>query len=688
MSLRIKLLLVALVALVLPWAGFQFVKQMEVLLRQGQEQAQLSSAQALAQALIATAPAIPAAGRLLVLPQAPRVLLLDGSADDWDTEALRPLARSDGRLTLRLAARAETLFGVIEVVDGTRNRVDVAAESHGDEVVLHLGDGLRARRFRLGNAAPGALQVWAEPADAVLALRGEWQETQQGYRIEFTLGGGRDGDGLSLEMIDVDAQLQANRLPLQPPVPGVSYPTTLWWPDGAMARAIAALANTGTRVRLVDTEGRVLAKAGILDVPERNTPGATRNRWYALLYRLLLAPPLSRAEDYSWDLERLDADEVWTALSGLPASVWRPSANERAVIVAASVPVRWNGDTRAALVYERPSEALLVLANRAVAELIAVSLLAVLVAGLVLFGFAGVLSWRIRRLHYATERVLKPDGRLDPKLPHLAATDEIGDLSRSFARLLDEIGGYNDYLKTLATKLSHELNTPLAIVRSSLDNLDHESLPESARVYAERARDGADRLWGILRSMSEASRMEKAISSAEGEEFNLTEVVRGCAESYRQLAGNRSVQIMVPDDSMRFYGAPELIAQALDKLFDNAKGFCKDDGWIRIRLTRDHDSFELAVANSGPPLPDKMQERVFDSLVSVRDAGSLRAAGEVPHLGLGLYIVRLIAASHNGNASAVNLPSEAGVEFRLKLRGMSRPDAPARAVAVAARAPR
>lgn len=672
MSLRIKLLLVALVALVLPWAGFQFVKQMEVLLRQGQEQAQLSSAQALTQALVATAPMIPAAGRLIPLPEAPRVLLLDGSADDWEADELRPLTRTDGRLGLRLAARGDTLFGVIEVVDGSRQRTDIAADSNGDEVMLLIGEGARARRFRLGNAAPGALQVLADPPEAALSLRGEWQETQQGYRIEFALGGGRDGDGFALTQYDADGSGSRAVWPLLNAVPGVNFPATLWWPEGAMVQAMRALANKGTRMRLVDTEGRVLAKAGGLNVPESNAPGATRNRWYALLYRLLLAPPLSRAEDYAWDLERLDADEVWTALSGLPASVWRPSADERAVIVAASVPVRWNGDTRAALVYEGPSEALLVLANRAVAELIAVSLLAVLVAGLVLFGFAGVLSWRIRRLHYATERVLKPDGRLDPKLPHLKATDEIGDLSRSFAKLLDEIGGYNDYLKTLATKLSHELNTPLAIVRSSLDNLDHESLPESARVYADRARDGADRLWGILRSMSEASRMEKAINSAEGEDFDVTEVVRGCAESYRQLAGNRTLHVMLPEGPLRLHGAPELIAQALDKLFDNAKGFARDDGWIRIKLSRDGDGAEIAVANSGPPLPEKMQERLFDSLVSMRDAGSLRAAGEVPHLGLGLYIVRLIAASHNGSASAVNLAGEAGVEFCLKLRGMPR----------------
>ena len=65
-----------------------------------------------------------------------------------------------------------------------------------------------------------------------------------------------------------------------------------------------------------------------------------------------------------------------------------------------------------------------------------------------------------------------------------------------------------------------------------------------------------------------------------------------------------------------------------------------------------------------------MQDRLFDSLVSLRPAA--QRAPDAPHLGLGLYIVRLIAAAHRGTASARNLDDERGVEFRLLLRGMPR----------------
>src|SRR6202035_5521463 len=54
------------------------------------------------------------------------------------------------------------------------------------------------------------------------------------------------------------------------------------------------------------------------------------------------------------------------------------------------------------------------------------------------------------------------------------------------------------YLRTLAGKLAHEIRTPLTIVRSSLDNLESEQVPPSARVYLERARQGSERLNAIL----------------------------------------------------------------------------------------------------------------------------------------------------------------------------------------------
>jgi signal transduction histidine kinase len=169
--------------------------------------------------------------------------------------------------------------------------------------------------------------------------------------------------------------------------------------------------------------------------------------------------------------------------------------------------------------------------------------------------------------------------------------------------------------------------------------------------------------------MSEASRMERAIASAEGEDFDLAQVVRGCAEAYRPLAAPRRLDCVLVAASLPLHGAPELIAQALDKLFDNALSFASEQGWIRIALDtlEDEEGARITVANSGPRLPEAMSGRLFDSLVSVRGGGTRLG---VPHLGLGLYVVRLVAELHQGKVEAHNI--DGGVAFVVQLRGMPR----------------
>ena len=161
------------------------------------------------------------------------------------------------------------------------------------------------------------------------------------------------------------------------------------------------------------------------------------------------------------------------------------------------------------------------------------------------------------------------------------------------------------------------------------------------------------------------------LASADGEDMDLAQVVRGCAEAYRSLAAPRRLDCEIPDRPVPMYGAPELIAQALDKLFDNALSFTPPDGWIRIALEAGEvGSARVLVANKGPHLPDEMQGQLFDSLVSVRGTG---ARAGTPHLGLGLYVVRLVAELHQGKVSGRN--GEAGVTFEMDLAGMRRDSA-------------
>ena len=314
--------------------------------------------------------------------------------------------------------------------------------------------------------------------------------------------------------------------------------------------------------------------------------------------------------------------------------------------------------TLGAVVLQQGTDAILSLTNAGLARLINVTLTATLVVAVVLLGYASWLSRRIRRLSVAAEAALEKEA-LQAALPSALANDEIGDLSRSFSSVLQQLGDYNDYLRSLASKLSHELRTPLAIVTSSLENLEHEPLNEASVGYTTRARDGADRLRRILAAMSEASRVEELMANAEPEVFDLKRVLESTVNAYRDVYRDRSFEFTATVENANAMGSPELLIQMLDKLVDNAVDFSKDGDKIKLSLHYVDEAYTLAIENPGPPLPEKMRTQLFDSMVSMRRGENTK------HLGLGLYVARLIATGHGGRIEANNI--DGGVVFQVIL---------------------
>jgi len=666
MTLRRKLLLVALCTLALPVAGWLYVRQMETLLREGQAQALLASANAVARSLVVTAAVAPASGRGWYVQQAPNPLTVDGYGDDW--APLTPWSQALGAHgKLLLAADDDALYLYADVRDTRRTRADASDVDAlaADHLILVLGNVEGRRRYLLASAAPGPLT--ARPLDPPVdglpeLITAQWQEDGSGYRVELRLPRNLQLRTLGVGVYDAAAggdRLAADARPL------LSY-------SDKLSGELAQLVPDRVQARVLAPQGWLLARSGRLNT----MPGSDgQPGWFAaLVYRSLLATRLEDANLWAQDVPRLDTREVAEAAAGKPVAVWRSGEERGSVVLAAAVPIGHAGRIDGVLLLEQASRTVPLLANRALFGLLLTSFGVLLVAGGILLAFATRLSLRLGRLRNAAEHAQFNDGRLDGlfergKFPMTDAPDEIGDLARSFERLFEVVGSYTDYLRTLASKLSHELNTPLAIVKSSLDNLEHAALPAEAQPYLARARDGVARLGALVRAMSESSRMERAIAAAEPEDVDLREVVRGCAEAYRPLVGARRLDCMLPDAPLHLHCAPELVAQALDKLLDNALSFTPPDGWLRLTLRGAPDGAEIELANQGPPLPAAMQGRLFDSLVSLRDKST---PGDAPHLGLGLYVVRLVAERHGGVASAHNLDDGSGVAFSLRLRGMPR----------------
>jgi len=671
-SLRLQLLAVSLLTLVLPWMGLRYVQEMETALRAGLAQSLIGSAAAVAAALAeqsATVCAPPEcdsrrAGATIYATALAREPELDGVRDDhWETTAETALEIGHGRqLWAGTSGRFAYLFVAVED-DDLVYQSQPGQTPHGDRVVLAADSG-GLKWWLLNTAAPGAFRAQEtgpdrfEPSEIYDGrVIGAWAETAKGYTLEVRVPLSLVGPALGVGIIDVDRS-------------GAEYVVAGFdatWDEaaGAPGRFIHQRAElqsllgqferVGGRLRVLDRDGWVLAATG------RVTPGTAGSQSAGLLgglFRWLL-----QSEDPPYPPERpagrVADSTLRQALMGRDATAWYGSGPDREAIVAAAVPIP---GLDGAVVLEQASEPILTLTDRALVRLMTLTLLATLVVGVGLLGYATWLSLRVQRLAGAAQTALGPRGEIRSGMPGSGAHDELGTLARSFAELLERLREHTEYLRTLASKLSHELRTPLAVVTTSLDNLEHEVKAPAVEEYLDRLRQGAARLDAILASMSEATELEQAIRETPAQPFDLAAVVASCCAAYRDVYPERKIAYRCDLVEARTVGSGELVAQMLDKLVDNAASFSAPGSSIDVTLAESGKDFVLLVANRGPPLPAKMRGRLFDSLVSIREQRDGR-----PHLGLGLHIVALVADFHGGRCEADDLPDGSGVVFKVSL---------------------
>lgn len=426
--------------------------------------------------------------------------------------------------------------------------------------------------------------------------------------------------------------------------------------DDEVDAILLGLQRASSRIWVVDGRYQVIAAAGSL---RRATEVALEAPWWQPLVTfsfgwLIPRPTEDFAEGQVEDVLATGWD-VAAALQGTPATRARHTRDGRAVVISAAHPI-WSGDEVAgAVVTEETTNSVMSVKSAALERLLLLTLAAVAGAAVLLMAFATRLSVRIRRLRDEAESAIDARGRITRLTAGSNAGDEIGDLSRSFSAVLERLAEHHAYLESMAGRLSHELRTPIAVVRSSLENLKLSG-EDSAR-YIERAEQGLARLGRILERMTEASRLEQSLSGVERTRYDLSAVVRGCVEGYRLAYPQSAFVLELPPGRLEVQGSPDLAAQLLDKLVENAVDFSHPGAPVHVTLEHSEGAASLTVSNKGPLLPDRMRTRLFESMISVRDA----PGASTPHLGLGLYVARLIAQFHDGTIAASNLASGDGV---------------------------
>jgi two-component system, OmpR family, sensor histidine kinase ChvG len=668
--------MVALTTLVLPWAGCQYARELETALRGSQEKSLLASAGTIANALSAQPqrvfrdaedgdPFAANRGDLYVYPLRSQPLL-DGYRDDWGIAGdPTPLPTTTGYAARVQAGSTERyLYLYIEVDDSRFDPEPSNVHPERDrfdriDLTLQRPDGTREFHF-FGTNAPGLIAAQSivnggdgqDHAVDEPRIQAFWLQTAAGYHLEARIPLSYVGSRLWIEALDGRGTGKAGVTAGE-----ASEGGRLFFTMAGLDDLLGTFIRDGTRATVIDTNALKLGTAGNLsanaaDAADEEEP------WYRRWMRIDTSTfPLQSAAP-----DRLEGKSVSAALAGQPHAQWVRGAGSQEPLLTAAAPIFIDGRPRGAVLLEQAADQLLSLRDRAVTRLFNLTLLATAFAVIVMFGFASWISLRIGRLRNAADSAVSSDGKIRLDMPESSSGDEVGALARGFERLLARLNEHTQYLRTLGGKLSHELRTPLTIVRSSLDNLESEGLRDDQRRYVTRAREGTQRLQSILSALGAAARVEESIKQAERVNFDLRALVSSAIAAYRDGFPQVNIALEIPPDPCFVRGAPDLLVQLLDKLIENAVDFCPADGVITVRLTRAQGNYLLDVINDGPPIPDPLLGRLFESLFEGREGRDDR-----PHFGLGLYIVRLVAEFHGGTAVAANRSDGGGAIFTISL---------------------
>ncbi|MDX1587651.1 MAG: ATP-binding protein [Oleiphilaceae bacterium] len=678
LSLRRQLGIVLLLTLMIPAAGLYFVLDLESALREQQEQQLLSRARVLSRHLardpaLMSLPPMAEAPPVLYAQPLERPLFLDGYGDDWPgasgSSGRPPMHDAGDGVRWNAAEDGQYLYLLIRVQQpSVRYYAPQSPRQPHDSVRLYQRHGLQeagAPRLshRIRTSAPGPIQALANNGNGEgrddPRVQGVWQEFPGGYSLELRLPYPATLSHLGFQVLTPgkaggqDSTVRGN---LGPQPSGLPRLRTR---DSRLSQTLATMTEPGLTVRALDAHGWTLGEATALTPPREDLwqsgPMAIAQRLAFNGLRALLAWREPPAMALSMTAGQLSSPLRQQVLEQGQAqlAVTRGSGGGRSLTALAPV------SDRALLMLEQDSRTLVSLSGATLGQVLSRSLLLVVALALALVGYAGWLSWRISRLRRAVAATVDPQGRLVGTLTPGPRRDELDDLAHHFAHLLERLQGYTGYLESFARKLSHEIKTPLAVVRSSLDNLGHTGLSLQQDTYHQRALQGADRLRHILNAMSEASRLERSIESAEPERFDLAPVLSQTMAAYQDLDPDHVIEYRGPRQGCPALGVPELLVQMLDKLVDNARDFTPAGGRITLRLTPGSRDYRLDLSNTGSRLPADSSD-LFASFVSLRDEPG-------GHLGQGLLMVRLIARLHGGHIRAYNLPRGEGVCFTLNL---------------------
>lgn len=217
------------------------------------------------------------------------------------------------------------------------------------------------------------------------------------------------------------------------------------------------------------------------------------------------------------------------------------------------------------------------------------------------------------------------------------------------ARLFEQVKALDRSKSEFLSIASHEVRTPLTVIKSSLDVL----VANKAFTYTTDQRQliafcqqSVERLIQLVKDILDVSKIEAGVLQIQFVPTSLNELVTKCLFWVPQLPGGQGIEVeaRLPSEPAMVSADPGRIMQVLENLISNALKFSKPGGKVTIELVEHGAEYEIVVSDQGKGIAAEHLERIFGKFYQVEESATREQGGT----GLGLAICKGIIQAHRG----------------------------------------
>jgi signal transduction histidine kinase len=294
------------------------------------------------------------------------------------------------------------------------------------------------------------------------------------------------------------------------------------------------------------------------------------------------------------------------------------------------------------------------------------TLLAVMIP-MILIGIAGgaLLAHRalrpIQELSIAVREVIGT-GNIEARVPMSRNKDELNELVRLFNQMLSKIELLVGRMREALDNVAHDLRTPMARMRASVeDTLQSSSDPAAYRDALYDCLDESERVLTMLETLMNVSEAETGAMRLSFDKVNISSSIREVVDLYTPIAEEKNVTLVsiIPDEIVLSADSRRL-PQAFANLLDNAVKYTPAGGNVYVELSQSERQATILFKDSGIGIAAEEMPRIWERLFRGDRSRSERG------LGLGLSLVKAVVQAHSGNVEVSQNP-EGGSLFVVRL---------------------